>query len=84
LTHSYQPDGSFKVSDLDDTPGDAYEYGVYFLAETGYFRPKDRFWTDQDFPQGKAVHDRIEARLTSIGLNDPRLKEAYDTLQSVK
>jgi hypothetical protein len=84
LTHSYQPDGSFKVSDLDDTPGDAYEYGVYFLAETGYFQRKDRFWTDQDFPQGKAVHDRIEARLKSIGLNDPRLKEAYDTLQSVK
>jgi hypothetical protein len=38
LTHSYQSDGSFKMSDLDDTVGDAYSYGVGFLRETGYFR----------------------------------------------
>jgi hypothetical protein len=82
LTHSYQPDGSFKVSDLDDTPGDAYRYGVDFLAELGYFQSKDRFWTDQQFPKSKAVHDRIEAKLKSMLLSDPGLKEAYDTLQS--
>ena len=83
LTNSYQPDGSFKVSDLDDTPGDSFRYGIWFLQETGYFQIKDRFWTDQDFPDSKAVHDRIEAKLRSIGLNDPALKEAYDTLHAV-
>ncbi|MGA2076305.1 MAG: hypothetical protein ABSH52_22685 [Terriglobia bacterium] len=77
LTQSYLPDGSFKVSDLDDTEGDAYRYAVWFLQETGYFRRKDRFWTDQDFPESKAVRERIEAKLKSIGLNDPGLKEAY-------
>jgi len=82
LAHSYQPDGSFKVSDLDDTPGDAYRYGVNFLAELGYFQSKDRFWTDQQFPESRSVHDHIEAKLKSMGLNDPGLKEAYDTLQS--
>ncbi len=83
LTNSYQQDGSFRVSDLDDTPGDSFRYGIWFLQETGYFRSKDRFWTDQDFPDSKAVHDRIEAKLRSIGLNDPALKEAYDTLHAM-
>ncbi|MGC9995313.1 MAG: hypothetical protein ABSE79_08315 [Terriglobia bacterium] len=82
LTKSYQPDGSFKVSDLDDTLGDAYSYGVSFLQETGYFRRQDRFWTDQDFPGAQAVRDRIEAKLKSIGLGDPGLKDAYETLET--
>jgi hypothetical protein len=67
---------------LDDTPGDAYRYGVDFLAELGYFQRKDRFWTDQEFPGSRAVHDRIEAKLRSMGTGDPGLKEAYDTLQA--
>jgi hypothetical protein len=83
LTKSYQPDGSFKVSDLDDTQGDAFRYGIWFLQEAGYFQGKDRFWTDQTFPDSKAVHDHIEAKLTSIGLNDPALKEAYETLNAM-
>lgn len=83
LTHSYQSDGSFKMSDLDDTVGDAYSYGVDFLRETGYFRRSDRFWTDQDFPQAKVVHDRIEAKLKSIGFNDPGLRDAYDSLHAL-
>ena len=81
LTHSYQPDGSFKVSDLDDTPGDAFRYGVDFLAELGYFQSKDRFWTEQQFPESKVVHDRIEAKLKSMGLSDSGLREAYNALQ---
>ena len=84
LKNSYQPDGSFKMSDLDDTEGDAYRYGVSFLTEAGYFRQDDRFWTDKQFPESKAVHDRIEAKLKSTGLNDPGLKEAYETLQTTK
>jgi hypothetical protein len=83
LTKSYQPDGSFKVSDLVDTQGDAYRYGIWFLQEAGYFQRKDRFWTDQDFPDSRAVQQRIEAKLKSIGLNDPALKEAYDTLHAI-
>jgi hypothetical protein len=83
LTKSYQSDGSFKVSDLDDTPGDAFRYGIWFLQETGYFQRKDRFWTDQDFPDADQVRRRIEARLQTIGLSDPALREAYDTLRAM-
>ena len=82
LTKSYQPDGSFKVSELDDTLGDAYYYGVSFLVDAGYFRREGRFWTNQNFPGANAVHDRIEAKLKSIGLNDSGMRDAYDALHS--
>lgn len=83
LTESYQPDGSFKVSDLDETLGDTYEYGVDFLQEAGYFHCQDRFWTDQDFPDAEAVRKHIEAKLKSIGLHDG-FKDAYETLETGK
>lgn len=84
LTESLQPDGSFKVSDLDDTTGDAYNYGVSFLNEAGYFRGEDRFWTDQQFPEASAVRDRVQIKLKSIGLSDPGVKDAYEQLQRAK
>lgn len=84
LSKSYQPDGSFKVSELDDTVGDAYSYGVYFLREAGYFRREDRFWTDQDFPDAMAVRERIEAKLKSTGLSDPGMRSAYETLEETR
>jgi hypothetical protein len=80
LTESYQPDGSFKISDLDDTMGDAYRYGVAFLSETGYFNTKNCFWTDQNFTEAKEVRDHIKSKLLSIGLNESGLKEAYEIL----
>jgi hypothetical protein len=86
LTKSYQPDGSFKVSDLDDTLGDAYYYGVSFLRETGYFQRDKRFWADankdKDFSDSQAIRAHIEAKLKSLGLNDPKMKDAYDALTS--
>lgn len=83
LTKSYQPDGTFKISDLDDSAGDAFRYGIWFLQEAGYLQRKNRFWTDQDFPDADQVRRKIEARLQEIGLSDPALREAYDTLHAV-
>jgi hypothetical protein len=80
LENSLQPDGSFKTSDLDDTVGDAYYYGVSFLHDSGFFSPRDRFWTTQDFPQAQAIRQRIQAKLQSIGLSDGKIKDAYQTL----
>lgn len=82
LTQSLQPDGSFKTSDLDDTARDAYEYGVWFLDEAGYFNNQKRFWTQQDFPNAQDVRERIAAKLKATGLNDPGMKAVYDTLES--
>jgi hypothetical protein len=80
LTNSYQPDGSFKISDLDDTMEDAYRYGVAFLSETGYFESKNRFWTNQNYPEAKSVHNQIESKLMSIGLKSSGFRDAYETL----
>jgi hypothetical protein len=84
LTESLRPDGSFKVSDLDGTEGDAYRYGVWFLQETGYFERQDRFWTNRDFPDAQAVRARIETKLKATGLKDPDLQEAYESLLARK
>jgi hypothetical protein len=81
LTESFQPDGSFKVSDLDDTVGDASEYGVWFLTDAGYFDPAKRFWTGKNYPEAEAVRARIAAKLKSTGLNDPGLRTAYTSLE---
>jgi hypothetical protein len=84
LANSCQLDGSFNVSALDDTLGDAFSYGAWLLRDSGFFRRKERFWTDQDFPQAKEAHDRIEARLKQIGLRDPGLRDAYETLRALE
>lgn len=81
LRNSYQPDGSFRISDLDDTLGDAFYYGVSFLHETGYFDSEKRFWTDQNFANAQTVRDHIAAQLQSTGLKDPKMKDAYDRLE---
>ncbi len=84
LSQSCRPDGSFKISDLDDTMGDAYYYGVSFLADAGYFSTKDCFWTKQDFPGGAALRAKIEAKIKSVGLSDSGMKDAWDVLQGAK
>ena len=81
LRQSLQPDGSFQVSDLDDTSGDAYEYGVDFLVETGYFNSKERFWTNETFPDAENVRKRIGTKLKQTGLNDPKLSGVYAVLE---
>ena len=81
LSESCQSDGSFKTSDLDDTIGDAFFYGVAFLKETGYFQNKKCFWANQSFPEAKTVQAHIKAKILSIGLNDSGLKKAYEKLE---
>jgi hypothetical protein len=81
LKNSLQPDGSFKVSELDDTLGDAYFYAVSFLTDAGYFDKSKRFWTDKDFPDAPSIRAKIQFRLKGIGLNDPGVKEAFELLQ---
>lgn len=77
LAESYQPDGTFKVSELDDTTGDAMQYGVNFLREVGFFRKSERFWTQQEFPQAKAIHAQIKARLEAMGHRGAELSRAF-------
>jgi hypothetical protein len=50
------------ASELDDTSGDAFFYGVSVLRDVGYFRREDRFWTDQQFPGLKDAHQALRAQ----------------------
>jgi hypothetical protein len=70
LADSLQPDGSFKTSELDETLADACNYGDRFLNETGFYNSKKRFWTDQNFPGAEAIHERIKAKLKTLGRSD--------------
>jgi hypothetical protein len=70
LANSLQADGSFKTSDLDDTLVDACTYGDCLLRETGFYDRKKRFWTDKDFPDAEAIHEKVKARLATLGRKD--------------
>ncbi len=63
LTESLQPDGSFKLSALDDTFSDAMPYGTAFLRDIGFFSKDKRFWTDETFPEAGGIRARIQRRL---------------------
>ncbi len=84
LAQSLQPDGSFRLSEIDNTFGDAMEFGVFFLRDTGFFRKRDRFWTDEDFPQAKEIYQRIKTRLEATGLLIPELQRTYRRLIHAK
>lgn len=70
LANSLQADGSFKTSDLDDTLVDACTYGDRLLRETGFYDREKRFWTDQDFPEAKAIRKKVKAKLKTFGRAD--------------
>jgi hypothetical protein len=49
----------------------------------GYFSRQERFWTNEEFPDAAGVRGRTEARIKSIGLNDPSIQDAWETLGSI-
>lgn len=74
LTESLRPDGSFQVSDLDDTFADAMEYGRCFLRDIGFFSKEKRFWTEQSFPEAEGIEAKIQRRLHSAATARPQGK----------
>lgn len=61
VTESLQPDGSFKPMIPDGSIEEGEDYGVAFLARTGFFDKSKRFWTDRDFPEAREVRERLIA-----------------------
>jgi hypothetical protein len=81
LRESLLPSGEFKLSELDDTLGDAFENGVGFLFQVGYFKKKNRFWTDEDFPEAEDLKKKIIQRIHEIGTADSAMKSALSYLE---
>ena len=80
LANSMTKDGAFKLSELDDNLGDAYENGVGFFNQIGYFDKANRFWTQEDFPEATALKEKIRRQILKIGTQDPNLKNALEQL----
>jgi hypothetical protein len=61
LTKSLKADGSFPAIPPDGSVEEAQYYGISFLTRIGYFDPRKRFWTDQDFLESSQVKERLVA-----------------------
>ena len=83
LTKSYQPDGSFRVSDW------MTRRVTHTGTESGFCRSpaissaKIGFGLTRISLIPKLFKSASKRKLKSTGLNDPALKEAYDTLRAM-
>ena len=82
LNDSLEPDGSFKFFPFYASLGDAFYYGAAFLDAVGYINPKNLFWTDESFPEGKAVCQKVLRRIRELGLNNRRAQATIDILEA--
>ena len=80
LAESIEPNGAFKLND-ESTLGGAFYFGVSFLDQVGYFNKKNRFWTDEEFPEAPALKAKIRNRLLALNIDDPEAMWALWTLQ---
>ncbi len=72
LTHSMRKDGSFVFDEhFYNSLESCHYFGVSFLDEVGYFRPRKRFWTDRKFPEASRVQHHVIARLNEFCPQNP-------------
>ena len=63
------------------SPGDAYYYAISFIEELGYWDPRKRFWTSQNYPGALDLCRSIKARLSESGLDTPAARAANQKLE---
>ena len=62
LRESLQADGSFPADKgSSDSIEEANSWGVSFLSRIGYFDARNRFWTEEKFPEAEAVRLKLIA-----------------------
>jgi hypothetical protein len=83
LSETLLSDGSFKYNRSDDSLGDSYYFGVSFLTEVGYFNVKNRFWTNELFPEASKTRERIQQSLLSIKNRDLMMSDALGKLDGL-
>jgi hypothetical protein len=83
LTSSLQPNGSFKtIPTFFSSVGADFYFGVLFLRTIGFWDdPAKRFWTNENFPEARAICERIKARLIYMGLKSHEPKDALAALK---
>jgi hypothetical protein len=81
LTKSLLPDGSFNLND-EGTIGEAFEFPCLFLYEIGFFNKTNRYWTNEEFPQAKAIARKIAHKIKELKLDDPESQVAQLIVES--
>ena len=76
-----RPDGSFEISEADDSLDDAAYFGTSLLVELGYLDVRNRFWTDDPFPGAEAVRDRIRTWIRSQRHPGEGMRSALEKLE---
>ena len=72
LNTSMRDDGSFVFDKrFYNSLESCHYFGVSFLDEVGYFRPRKRFWTDQTFPEAATIQHRVIGRLNEFSGDNP-------------
>lgn len=84
LHDSLQPDGSFKINIADGSLEDAEYYGTSFLARIGFFDPKQRFWTDREFPEAAEIRRRILSFVQAHQNSGPTGDDYRSTLEALQ
>jgi hypothetical protein len=84
LHDSLQPDGSFKINIADGSLEDAEYYGTSFLARIGFFDPKQRFWTNREFPEAAEVRRRILSFVQAHQNSGPTGDNYRSTLEALQ
>tara|TARA_R110000803_G_scaffold88631_1_gene155606 strand:+ start:1154 stop:2506 length:1353 start_codon:yes stop_codon:yes gene_type:complete len=74
LKHSMRRDGSFVFDgQFYNSLESCHYFGVSFLDEVGYFRPRKRFWTAQTFPEAVKTQHRVISRLNEFCADNPSI-----------
>lgn len=80
LSESLQDDGSFLVSEADDSFADAFYFGVSFLDEVGFFNSEKKFWTVRQFPKAGTIKEKIRKKIVELKSDDYMLRNALEKL----
>jgi hypothetical protein len=89
LHDTLQPDGSFKADEgSTDAIEEANSWGVSLLSRIGFFDAKDRFWTDEKFPEAEPIREKliafIEKHQASGGAGGAYYEDDLATLKAAK
>lgn len=66
LKETLGPDGTFKLTEEDDSFEEAQYFGVALLAAAGLFDKDKPYWADAPYPDAAGIRDRIARRVSGL------------------
>jgi hypothetical protein len=66
IAETLQPDGSFKLTEEDDSFEEAQYFGVALFAAAGLFDKDKPYWSDTPYPDAAAIRERIAKRVAAL------------------